>query len=222
MGEPRISSRAFCARLWLEHRQERTLPALAKRGNPERSLQLLAGMSRQIQECINLSYRHPLRTIADFHDIIARANLPFPHNAKVESGSSVCHKQSRHARLVHADAHAIARHPRLCYFKYGIANSVSITDADLVIRKPFDREVFAELAETEIITHKKALPVLVRAHLIDKYRTLLPTMSGEIRLPIAIDIKLAHHPSSADRKLPDRRSDSLSTPCDIAWQTDIQ
>src|SRR5262245_10089191 len=153
MGESRVSSRAFCAGLSLEHRQERTLPALAKSGNPERSLQLLARMSRQIQECLNISYRHPLRTIADFHDIIARANFPFLHNAKVESGSAVCHQQSGHARLVHADAHAITRHPRLCYFKYGIANSVSITDADLVIRKPFHSEVFPELAETEIITH---------------------------------------------------------------------
>src|SRR5215469_14938318 len=107
-------------------------------------------MSCQIQECINTGYRHPLRTIANFHDIIAGANFPFLQHAKVESWSSMCNKQSGHPRLVHADAHAIARHARLCYLKYGIANSVSITDADLVIRKPFDGEVFAELAETEI------------------------------------------------------------------------
>jgi hypothetical protein len=47
-------------------------------------------------------------------------------------------------------------------------------------------------------------------------------MTGEISLRIAIDVELAHHPSSVDRKLPDRRSDSLAPPCDVARQPDIQ
>jgi hypothetical protein len=58
--------------------------------------------------------------------------------------------------------------------------------------------------------------------LVDKYRTLFPAMTSEIRLRIAIDVELAHHPSSLDRNLPDRRSDSLAPPCNVARQPDIQ
>jgi hypothetical protein len=43
----------------------------------------------------------------------------------------------------------------LCHFKYRITNPVSITDADLVIRKSLNCEVLAELAETEITPPKK-------------------------------------------------------------------
>jgi hypothetical protein len=179
-------------------------------------------MSWQIQQSIHLGYRDPFWTIADFCDDIAGTNFTFLQHPEVKSRSVVCDKQGGHSRFIHADANAVARHARLCYLKYCITNAVSITDANFVISKSLHCEVFAELAETEIITHKKALPVLVRVHLVDKYRTLLPTMTGEIRLPIAIDVELAHHLSSVDRKLPDRRSDSPSPPCDVARQTDIQ
>src|SRR5271157_4430734 len=54
--ESRISHRSFGAQVLLEHRLERTLPTLAKCGNPERSLQLLAGMSWQIQEGVNVGH----------------------------------------------------------------------------------------------------------------------------------------------------------------------
>src|ERR1700675_4208403 len=50
-GIPRAS---FGAQILLEHCVERTLPTLAKCRNPERALQFFAGMSRQIQQAINL------------------------------------------------------------------------------------------------------------------------------------------------------------------------
>jgi hypothetical protein len=41
-------------------------------------------------------------------------------------------------------------------------------------------------------------PISVRIRLVDKYGALLSTVTSEIRLRIAIDIQLAHHPSSLD------------------------
>src|SRR5271170_6495715 len=49
----RIPLRSFGAQVLLEHCLERTLPTLAKRRNLQHALQLLAGMSRQIQKGIN-------------------------------------------------------------------------------------------------------------------------------------------------------------------------
>ena len=73
----------------------------------------------------------------------------------------MCDEQRRHARLVHADADSVAGYAWLAHFEDRIANSVSITYADLIIRKSFDREVLAELAETKIIATQKVFPVMV-------------------------------------------------------------
>jgi len=205
----------------LEYRLKRTLPTFAKRWNPERAFHLLARVSRQIEQAIDLRYGHSFWTIADFDDDVTWSNLPLLQNAKVKAGPSVVNDQRGHSRFVHANAQAIAGYARLCYLEYRIPNAISITDADLVIGKSFNGEILSELSETKIITNEKALPVMVGVYLVNKHRALLATMTGEIGLRVAIDIQLAHHPSSLDRKLPNRRSHSLAVPCDVAWKTDI-
>jgi hypothetical protein len=103
------------------------------------------------------------------------------------------YEQRWHPRLVHADADAVARHARLCHFKVSAADAVAIANADLVIRKSLNSEVFSELAESKIVAAQKALPVIVRIHLLDEYGPLLSTMTSEIGLRITIDIELARH-----------------------------
>src|SRR5580698_11070766 len=61
IGESRIPHRSFGVQVLLEHCLERTLPTLAQRRNLQRALQLLAGMSWQIQEGINLGHTHSFR-----------------------------------------------------------------------------------------------------------------------------------------------------------------
>jgi hypothetical protein len=46
-------------------------------------------------------------------------------------------------------------------------------------------------------------------------------MAGEITLPIAIDIELAHHAPPANGRFPDCRSDSLAVPHYVARKPDI-
>ena len=101
----------------------------------------------------------------DFYDVIARTNFSFLQHAKVESWSVMFYEQGRHPRLIHADADAVARHAWLGYFKYRITNAVSIANADLVIRKSVNSEVFSELAKSKVVAAQKALPVMVRIQL---------------------------------------------------------
>jgi hypothetical protein len=131
------------------------------------------------------------------------------------------YQQSWHSRLIHANTDAVARYSRLRHFKYGITNAVAIADADFVIGKSVNCEVFSELAIGKVITSEKIFPVVIGVHLINKNGALLPTMAGEVALSIAIDIELAHHPSSRDWRFPDRCTDSLTIPCHVARETDI-
>ena len=131
------------------------------------------------------------------------------------------YEQGWHPRFIHANADAIAGYARLCHFKYRIANAVSIANADLVIRKSLNREVFSELAEDKVITSEKSLPVVIGVHLINKNGALLPTMTGQIALPVAIDIELAHHSPSLNWRFPDGGADSLAVPGHVARKTDI-
>jgi len=195
----------FRARLLVEYRLEGRLPTLAKCRNLERSLKVLARMSWQIQESVDVSDRHSFRTIADFYDFIALADFSLLQHAKVKTGSSVCNKQRRHTRFIHADADAVARHARLCYFEFSVTNAVSITNTDLVIGKSFNSKILSKLAENKIIASQKTLPVTVGIDLIDEHGALLPPMTGEIRLCVANNIELLHRPSFLDRRFPNRR-----------------
>jgi hypothetical protein len=178
-------------------------------------------MSGQVQETINAGHRHALGAIGDFHDVIARPNFSFLQHAKVKPWSVMCYEQGRHTRLIHADAHAVAGHARLRYFQYGTTDTVLIADAHLVIRKSLDGEVFSELTESKIPAAQKALPVMVGVHLVDKYGTVFPSVTGEIALRITINIELAHRSPSCNRKFPHCGSDSFTVPCHVAGKADI-
>jgi hypothetical protein len=133
----------------------------------------------------------------------------------------MCYEQGWHSRFIHANADAIARHSGLCHFEYRVTNAVAIPNANLVVREFLNSEVFSELAEDEVVSSEKALPVVIGVHLIDKNCALLPTMTGEIRLRVADNIELAHHPAAFHRRFPDRGTDSLTVPCHVAWKANI-
>src|ERR1700733_1443857 len=138
--ESRIPCHSFGARILLEHRQERILPTLAKCRNLQRALQLLAGMSWQIQEGVDVGHRDVFWTGGDFFDAIACTNFSLLQHAKVESWPVMCYEQRWHTRLVHADTDAVAGHARLRHFKFSTTNAVSIADAHIVISKSLDGE----------------------------------------------------------------------------------
>ncbi len=219
--EPRISHRSFGAQVLLEHCLERTLPTLAKCGNLQHSFQLLAGMSWQIEEGVNVGHTDSLWTVSNSYNVVARPNFSFLQHAKVESWSVMCYEQGWHPRFIHANADAVARYAGLRYFKYRTTDAVAIANADLVIRKPLNSEVFSELSWDKVITPEKAFPVVIGIHLINKNGAMLPAVAGEIALRIPIDIELAHHSPSRNRRFPDCGSDSFAVPCHVARQTDI-
>src|SRR5580700_3411635 len=73
LGESRIPRRSFGAQVLLEHGLERTLPTVAQRRNAQRSPQLLAGMSWQIQEGVHIGHTKSLRTVGNFYNVIVGA-----------------------------------------------------------------------------------------------------------------------------------------------------
>jgi hypothetical protein len=178
-------------------------------------------MSRQIQEGVNLGDTDSLWTVGNFHDVIVCTDFSLLQHAKVKPWPVMRHQQGRHARFVHADAHAVARHAGLRDLKFSSTDAVSIADAHLVIRKSLDGEVFAELAEGEIVAAQKALPVMVRIHLVNEYGAVLPSVTGKIGLRIAIEIKLVRHAPSTNGRFPDGRSHGFAVPCHVARKADI-
>src|SRR5262249_46556880 len=158
---------------------------------------------------------------SNFYDVVACTNFALLQHAKVESWSVMGYEQGRHPRFIGANTDTVAGDAWLCYFEYSTTNAVAIADADLVIRKPVNREVFSELPEAEVITSEKALPVMIGVHLINKHCALLATVTGEIALGVTINIERARHSPSRDRKFPDCGADGFAVPCHLARKTDI-
>src|SRR6202795_2090126 len=150
-------------------------------------------MSWQIQEGVNLGHADSLWTLSNFYNVVTRPNFSFLQHAKVESWSVMRYEQGCHPRFIHANADAVARHARLCYFKYRTTDAVAIADAHFVVRKSLDGEVFSELAESKIVAAQKALPVMIRIHLIDEYGAVLPPVTREVGLRLTIDGEFWQH-----------------------------
>jgi hypothetical protein len=131
------------------------------------------------------------------------------------------YEQGWHPRFIHANTDAVARNARLRRFKYRVTNAISIANTDLTVSEPFNSKVFSELAEDKVVASEEALPVVIGIHLINKNGALLPTMPGEIALPIAGNIELAHHCSVRHWRFPYPGADRLTVPHHIAWKTDI-
>jgi hypothetical protein len=75
--------------------------------------------------------------------------------------------------------------------------------------RPSDRNVarFRQFKQTRV--HRK------------KNGALLTAVTGEIGLRITIDIELAHHSPSRDRRFPDCGSDRFAVPCHVARKADV-
>jgi hypothetical protein len=72
-----------------------------------------------------------------------------------------------HPRLSHPQADLVTRHPRLGDLEQRTADPVAVTDANLIIRKPLDGEVLAELAVDEVVAAELALLVAIGRHVVD-------------------------------------------------------
>src|ERR1700722_4789008 len=178
-------------------------------------------MPRQIQEGVSVGHTDSFWTIGNFCNVVARPNFSFLQHAKIKSWSVMRYEQGWHARLIHANTDAVARHAWLCDFKFGTTDAVAIADTHLVIRKSLHREVFSELAESKIVAAQKTLPVMVRIHLVDEYGAMLPAVAGKIGFRITIDIELAHHSPARNRSLPDCGSDCFAVPRHVARKANI-
>jgi hypothetical protein len=83
--ESRIPNRTFEAQVLLEHRPERTLPTRAKCRNLKRALQLLPGMSWQIQESVGIGHTDSFWTVSNLYNVIVCADLSLLQHAKIEA-----------------------------------------------------------------------------------------------------------------------------------------
>ena len=179
-------------------------------------------MTRQIEECVDLSHRDPFRAARNFHDFIARANQTGFDYPEVKSGPVVGDKQRRHLRIVQTNPDPVARHPRLRYFEERFADAIAIADAHLFVAQPLDGEVFSKMPVSEIVPMKLRLPVTIRVQLINHHGPNFPAVSRQVALTVAVDIQPRSHSPPDDRRLPDTSANGLAAPLDITRQPDVQ
>jgi hypothetical protein len=130
-------------------------------------------------------------------------------------------QQRRDLRVVHPDAHAVAGDPRLGHLEQRLPDPVAVADARLVVGQAVDGEVLPELAIGEIITAQLLLPVPVGLDLVHEHRPVLPAVSGQVTLPVAVDVQPPHHPRASGRLLPNRRSYNPAVPGHVLRQAHV-
>jgi hypothetical protein len=147
--------------------------------------------------------------------------LAFLENAEIETGSAVRDQQRGHLRLVHADANPVTSDARLCDLEQSLANSVAIANAHLLVRQAVDGEILPELSVGEVVSTELALPIMVGVDLIDEDGSVFASMSGQVALPVAVDIEAPNHPGATDWALPHAGEDCPALPGQILRHADI-
>jgi hypothetical protein len=118
-------------------------------------------MLRAVQKTIDVRDRHLARTVNKLLDAVAGAHNAFLDDTEIKARPAVLHEQRWHPFVVQADPDLVAGHSGLAHLEDGAADPVPITHADLVVRHPCDREVFAELPHGEVVAAEEAFPVSV-------------------------------------------------------------
>ena len=189
----------------VEQGAERRLPAGAERRDPQRSEQLLARVSGQVEQRVDLGDGHLLRTRRELDDLVARLHLALFEHAEVEARAAVRDEQRGDARVVHAEPDAVAGDARLGDLEDGGADPVPVADAHLVVAQPLDREVLAELSVDEVASSELTFPVPVRVDLVDEHRALLAAVPAEVALAVAVEVEPAHAAGAGHGILEDAR-----------------
>ena len=178
-------------------------------------------MSGQVQQPVDFGGRHLLRARGELDDLVARLHVTLLQHPEVEAGPPVGDEQGGNARVVHADAHAVARDAGLRDFEDGGADLEAVADADLVVVQPLNGEVLAELPVDEVVSSKLVLPVAIGVDLVDEHGALLAAVPGEIALTITFDVELASPARAGHGLLEHAGEDRLPLPRHVPRQAHV-
>src|SRR3954466_3320172 len=207
--------------LLIEQSSERGLPPRTESGNPERSEQFLSPVPGEVQQPVDFGDRHLLGSRSQLDDLVSRLHLTFVKYTEVEPGAAVGDEESGNPLIVHADAYAVAGHPRLGHLERRRADPIAVADAHLVVGESFYGEVLAELSVDEVVAPQLALPVPVRVDLVDEHGTLFTAMPGQIALTVAVEVELADPSTTGDGLLEHAGDDGSPLPRHLFRRSDV-
>jgi hypothetical protein len=175
----------------------------------------------QIKQPVDFLNSDTLGAVGNLHNLVSRADLSFLNHTAIEARSFVRDQERWHRGVVHSYTDAITGDAWLRHFKQCTADTVPISNADLVIGKTIDCQVLAELAILEVVTLEMRLPVAVGAELIDHHSTVFSAVACEIALTITVKIEPPRHHPACYGSLPDSGVDHFALPFDIGWKADV-
>ncbi len=178
-------------------------------------------MARQVEQRVGLGHGQAHSIFGHLDDLITTADLSLFEHAEVKTWPVVRHQQGRHAGIVHPNSHPVAGHPGLCHLEEGAANPVAIADAYLAVGEPIDGKVLAELSPDEVLSPELLLPIAIGIGLINEDCSLFASVSAQIALTIAVEVKPSYHATARHRTLPYRSVNGLSLPGNVLREAHV-
>src|SRR5207237_6813881 len=114
------------------------------------------------------------------------------------------------------------RHARLSHHQLSFANAKAITNINRLLEQSFRRKVLAKHPVGQIHIRQFVFPKLIMLGRISIDCFALATVYGQVRLPVAIEIKHAQHKRPIERLFKDTSRDGLAMPRDDAGQGDVK
>jgi hypothetical protein len=126
----------------------------------------------------------PLGPGADLDDLLTRLDFTFGNHPAVETGSPVRHQQRSHPALADAHACAITGNTGLGYLEDRLPDPISVPDADLIVRQPFDGQILTQKPGHQVVATQFLGPVTVWIELIHEDGAVLSAVAREVALAV--------------------------------------
>jgi hypothetical protein len=178
-------------------------------------------MIGRIEKRVDLCDGHSLARLSHLHDFVAGTYLAFLQNSQIESGPSAGCEKSRHPRLIHPNANAIAGNSRLGDLEQRVADFIAVANAHGIVGQSFDRKVLAELSVDEVRPPELLLPKAIRLDLVNIDSSLLASVAVQVALTISFQIRPTDPTAATHRIFPDPGVYRAPIPFDVARKSDV-
>ena len=149
-------------------------------------------------------------------DLIAATHFSLARDGHVESRPAACKESLHHVVGLKSHTKFVAREARLRHDYFRRPDREPVAKADRIFQQTVGSEVLPKYAPRQLLAGQFSPPIIVVFERVAVDGLMLSPVNGEIRLPVAVQIKLSQSDAASGGLLVDRGSRYCSPPCDFA------
>jgi hypothetical protein len=164
----------------------------------------------------DIGYRNAAFSFGDPANSISCSHFAFLKYSEIKSGAAAFQETRNNIFSSEFDPQLVTWHSWLGYHELRSSDAEPVPDVHLVFEKAFQSEVLSEHSPGHLNIREFVAPVWIVLTGIDVHRFARPPVNVQVRLPVAVEVELAHSDASGDRLFENSRCNRAALPAYLA------